>query len=150
MVGRLTDDDVDAILGRRSITAERPGRARSLNGERNKHWRVHRKATEQERGEWHLIWLEAVLGPDMPEDATTVPEPMRGRVEVTATAYMSGVLADAGNHYPSVKAAIDAAVDAGLLVSDRGEHVARVIMEAPVRVRGIDARLAVTLREVGP
>ena len=122
----------------RAWRASRPGRPRSLNAERSAHWREHRRATAAERGEWAWLWHAERAGG---------PRPTAARVEVTATVYTSGVLPDPGNAYPSVKAAIDGAVDAGLIAGDTGEYLARVILEAPVRCkRGAEA-LTVTIRE---
>lgn len=56
------------------------------------------------------------------------------RVTVAANPQQSrGVLADAGNHLPSVKAAVDGLVDAGILRDDSPKYVTALIMAAPVR-----------------
>ncbi|MFZ5852279.1 MAG: hypothetical protein ACOYY2_12925 [Actinomycetota bacterium] len=53
---------------------------------------------------------------------------------ITAQPYQRrGVLADTGNHYPAVKAAIDGLVDAGLLEDDSPRHVHYLALLPPQR-----------------
>jgi hypothetical protein len=44
-------------------------------------------------------------------------------------------LADAGAHVPTLKAIVDGLVDAGWLEGDGPEHVAAVVMVAPIKGR---------------
>lgn len=46
-----------------------------------------------------------------------------------------GVLADAGSHYPVVKAIVDGLVDAGVLADDGPEYVRRIDQHPPTRDR---------------
>ena len=55
-------------------------------------------------------------------------------VLVIATPFQrGGILADTGNHYPSVKAAIDGLVDAGWMPDDTPAYVAGILMLPPLR-----------------
>lgn len=110
------------------------GAPRSLNAERRGHWRTHRQATAADREMWGWSWRE-VLPRGLHLEA----------VRVEARPYQAGVLPDAGNAYPSVKAALDGLVDAGFLPDDGPAHVHAVTLHAPQRVKPAEARLTVTV-----
>lgn len=117
------------------LSASLPGRPRTLNAERRGHHMAHRKATKDERLAWGWAWRAAVpVGTAL------------ARVRVTAQPVLSGPMQDPGNCYPSVKAAIDGLVDAGVIEDDTGEHVAAITLLAPIRCRPGEDRLDVSVR----
>lgn len=96
----------------------------TLNAERRLDFHVHGRMTS----EWRTAfgWL-----------ARQQKIPRLGRVAISANPSMRPPLADTGNCYGAVKAAIDGLVDAGVLRGDGPEIVALIALYAPVR--GIDA-----------
>jgi crossover junction endodeoxyribonuclease RusA len=64
--------------------------------------------------------------------------PKFGKVSsITATAFQHrGPLADPAGHAPTVKAAIDGLVDAGVIDGDGPEHVAEIRFRPPQRAMG--------------
>lgn len=84
------------------------GRPISLNDYRKRHWK------DRSDGEWKDAY--AVLA-----KLEKVPRLARARFE--AQGFGPGNEQDPGNCYPSVKAAIDGVVLAGVLPDDRGVHV---------------------------
>lgn len=63
--------------------------------------------------------------------------PAVSRVGIEARIHQAGGnLADPGAHMPCVKACIDGLRDAGVLVDDTGEHVAWVMLHAPIKGPG--------------
>lgn len=100
------------------IVLDLPVKPWSLNVERALHWRKHGQLTAAVRA---FVAVQ-VARLDVGQYA--------GRVEIVATP--RGVKHDAGNSYPTVKAAVDALVDVGVLADDDPAHVARVVMNAPV------------------
>lgn len=114
-----------------SFSATDLTRPRSLNAERSGHWREHRVQTDEDRQRWGWLWR------------TVLPSGLRvQRCAITAQPSYSSRPQDTGNCYPSVKAAVDALVDVGVLPDDSGAHVASIMLLAPLR--GPDA-LTVTL-----
>lgn len=103
-----------------SWVLEYQARPLTLNAERAGHWRAHRAAT----AEWReaFAWL-----------ARAQHLPRLCRIQVTATPVLADRRGqDVGACFPSVKAAIDGLVDAGVVPDDTPAHVARLIFEAPV------------------
>lgn len=90
------------------------------SGSRHRHWAETRRLTAE--------WREAFAWIARQQKRIRLE-----RVEIEALVVMRGRLADAGNHLPSVKAAIDGLVDAGVLVDDGPEYVTRLILNAPRR-----------------
>lgn len=90
------------------------------SGTRHAHWGETRRMT----AEWReaFAWL-----------ARSQKRVRLERVEIEAWIVMRGRLADAGNHLPAVKAAIDGLVDAGVIPDDGPANVARLILNAPRR-----------------
>ena len=104
----------------RSWRATDEARPRSLNAERRgSHW-SHRLDTREERARWGWLWKAAKVPP-------------LTRATIDAYPSMRGMLADTGNCYPTVKAAIDALVDVGALPDDGPRFVASITLHAPVR-----------------
>ena len=91
-----------------------------MNAERSNHWREHRKATREARERWAWLWRQ-------------VRVPALDRVVILATPAFARNPQDTGNSYPSVKPAVDALVDLGVLPKDTGRHVLAVAMLAPVK-----------------
>jgi len=97
------------------------GKLWTLNSERSEHHMVHRRRTKA----WREVAGFTALAAKIPRlDWCTVHAvPYQPR----------GVLADAGSHFPTLKATIDGMVDAGLLEDDSPEFVRAVTMMAPRR-----------------
>lgn len=103
-----------------------PLRPSSLNAERSSNWRSRHHATAAWRQMSNLVATgRTEHGPRV---ARFTPP-----VEIVATPVQKGRLPDAGNCYPSVKAAIDGLVDAGLLPDDSPPYVHAVTLRAPRR-----------------
>lgn len=116
------------------------GRPRSLNAERSGSTWEHRRITAAEREQWGWAWTEARQGSSWPR--TTHPDCF----VVAAQPYLVGPLQDAGNCYPSVKAAIDGAIDARLVHDDDPTRLLRVTLHRPIRVASRNSqRLVVVL-----
>jgi crossover junction endodeoxyribonuclease RusA len=98
-----------------------PGRPFLLNAERSRHWREHRAHTSDVRLEASYLWHPAAR-------VTTLD---RVKVEVYPT-YEKGRLPDTGACMPSVKAMLDGAVDAGLLLDDTPDIVTYLGFHRPV------------------
>lgn len=114
-------------------TVEIPGPLVSLNSERSGHYFTRAAATKQ----WRHSAGWAAKAARIPTLAVVIIE---------AQPFQSkGILADAGNHLPSVKAAIDGLVDVGVLHDDDPAHVVALILHAPKR--GNDG-LTLTLQPV--
>ncbi len=114
-------------------TVEIPGPLVSLNTERSGNRFTRAAATRQWRHSAGWAAKAAKIPP------LTV-------VIIEAQPWQSkGVLADAGNHLPSVKAAVDGLVDVGVLHDDDPLHVTALILHAPKR--GTDG-LTLTLQRV--
>lgn len=92
----------------------------SLNQERKHHWSWRNKRVEEWREAFAWLALEARL-------------PRCERVGFAARTYMKGTLFDPVNDYPTVKAAIDGVVEAGVIPDDTAEHVAWVKFHPPER-----------------
>lgn len=90
------------------------------SGDRHSHWSTTRRMT----AEWRKAFGQLAL---------TQKRIRLEVVEVEALIVMKGRLADAGNHLPAVKAALDGIVDAGIIPDDSPEHVRRLILNAPRR-----------------
>lgn len=99
---------------------EHQARPLTLNAERAAHWRQHRATT----AEWReaFAWL-----------ARAKHVPRLDRIQVTVTPVLADRRSqDVGACFPSVKAAIDGLVDAGVIPDDTPAHMARLTFEAPV------------------
>lgn len=97
------------------------GRPWTLNGERSGLWRAHREHTKAWRAAAGTQLLQL--------------RPKRfDRVSVYAVSFVKQPLADTGNHYPAVKAVIDALVDVEGLGGDTGRYVPSITMHAPIPV----------------
>jgi crossover junction endodeoxyribonuclease RusA len=96
-----------------------PGPLHTVNRERAVHWRISRGWTKTTRelagwvgrGAPRFVWC----------DVEVWPEQAKGR------------LADVGAHLPSVKAAVDGLVDAGVLADDGPVFLRSLLLNAPVR-----------------
>lgn len=99
-------------------TLEHLDRPWSLNDERAQHWSVRRARTEEWRGVFHLLALEAKI-------------PRLVSVSLSVQPYLKGRQQDTGNCYPAVKAAIDGLVDAGVIPDDTPEYVSAITFLAP-------------------
>lgn len=93
------------------------GRVKSLNAERSKHWSQKHQATA------HWREMFGWLGSTSKQNFC--------RVSIVAEIVQKKPLMDTGNCYPSVKAAIDGLVDAGILPDDKAENVESITMLAP-------------------
>jgi len=105
-----------------TVVFELPGLCTSLNKERAASRWERAALTKQWR---HVAWAIA--------RSKQVP-PFTVPVIIVAQPFQSrGKLADAGNHLPSVKAAVDGLVDAGVLAGDDPRYVAALMLLAPIR-----------------
>jgi hypothetical protein len=100
-----------------------PGRPALLNAERAAHWREHRARTKDIRLEARLRWMNAMK--------TNAGRMACARAEVYPT-YARGPLPDTGACIPAVKAIVDGAVDAGLLLDDGPEIITRLTFHRPI------------------
>lgn len=116
------------------LTLTHRARVVSLNAERSAHWRQHRQTTAAWRQAFQLL-AQAAHHPtfDRPVLITAQPYQQRNRLQ------------DAGSCLPSLKAAVDGIVDAGVLPDDSPAYVAGLMILAPMR--GPDG-LTVTVEEV--
>lgn len=107
----------------------------TVNAERSRSMWEHRRSTAYVRDLWEI---------------TALPISRQHRfstVHVSARPYQRRrPLADTGNHYPAVKAAIDGLVDAGVLPGDTPDVVLSITMHAPQV--GTEVALALTLTGV--
>lgn len=108
-------------------TLRHPARPWSLNAERSGHWRKHRALTDEWRGVFHLLALEARI-PELVAITVTVQPEVKNR----------SAMPDTGACVGAAKAAIDGLVDAGVIIEDGPTVVRRLTFEAP-RVTGVDA-----------
>jgi hypothetical protein len=100
------------------------GELLSLNRERKKGGRFLRQTnTEYWRGAFEIVGRRC-------------PSFERVGFVVSIAQCKGSVLADPVNYYPSVKAAIDGLVRAGLIPDDNPEHVAWIRFDAPTRNEG--------------
>jgi crossover junction endodeoxyribonuclease RusA len=110
------------------------GRVRSLNAERSAHW-TKRSAHAQEWRE--KFWVEGAQN--------------RHRftaVNITAEIVQKRPLTDCGNGMPTIKAAIDGLIDAGVLPDDSPEYVKSITMMAPrLPAPGESQALILTIKE---
>lgn len=98
-----------------------PGRPATLNAERRNYWREHRESTRVTREAAHIV-------------SNRLPKVDNGFV--VATPWLCQPLPDPGNNYPTVKAALDGMVDAGVLGDDKWPHVRGILMLPPNLVPG--------------
>lgn len=115
-----------------------PGRPVVLNAERREHWRDHRENTRQSRG-----------------DATTLARaarfPKLWHGYIVATPSVVHPLPDPGNNYPTVKAALDGLVDAGVLPDDKFPHVRGILMLPPLlALNRLHEGLVIAVNELAP
>jgi len=99
-----------------------PRRPLSLNDERKKHWSQRAKDATEWRTE--AAWL-----------AREQRIPAGGKILITVEVWQSGRLQDVANCYPSVKAAIDGIVDAGVIPDDTPEYLDSITFVAPKRCK---------------
>lgn len=105
----------------------------SLNAERSAHWRARHQLTAT----WRQAFKVYALTAHHPQ--FTAP------VLITCQPYQArNKLQDPGNCLPSLKAAVDGIVDAGVLIDDSPAYVAGLMILAPQR--GPDG-LTVTIEE---
>lgn len=77
--------------------------------------------------------------------------PVDGPVRIIATPFQKrGPLADAGNHLPTVKAAVDGLVDAKIIVDDKPVYVTELCLRAPQRASGDHESLVIGVEAVSP
>jgi crossover junction endodeoxyribonuclease RusA len=107
-------------MSRRTWTLVHHERPISLNAERTKPWQVRAASTK----EWRtaFFWL-----------AKQAHIPALERIKVEVRVSLRGRLQDPVNCYPSVKAAIDGLVLAGVIPDDTPAHVHSVTFHAPIR-----------------
>lgn len=111
-------------------------RPRSINREvADSHWSRRAEQRNDDRTRWGWLWKMAKL-------------PHFEAVEIVATAGYKGRAQDPGNCMPTVKAAIDALQDVGILDDDHGGIVRRLTFEVDMDAR--DDFLALTLRAAEP
>lgn len=103
-----------------------PLRPASLNAERSGHWRTRHHATAEWRQMAHLVSTGRT-------EYSKRVEPIRHPVSIVAHPVQKGRLMDAGNCYPSVKAAIDGLRDAQVIVDDDPRYVHSLELRAPRR-----------------
>jgi crossover junction endodeoxyribonuclease RusA len=98
----------------------------------NLHRRTWAKHTEETRGRWHLLALEA-----------NVPHLNACRITVTPLHANRTSPQDVAACAPEAKAAIDGLVDAGILDDDDPTHVLLVTFTAPLvcGVNGLELRI---------
>jgi crossover junction endodeoxyribonuclease RusA len=103
-------------------------RPTSLNASRRMHH--HARATDDEMWRTFAGWSAKAIR----------AETIHGLAVVTAIPLLRGQDQDTGACYPSVKAAIDGIVDAGVLAGDTGKHLAWIKLCAPRRsaVEGLE------------
>lgn len=102
------------------LTAEGP--TWSLNRERTAHWTARREHNAHWR---RLIWALA----------RQAQIPACEQIAIVAQPYGRGRLQDAGNCYPTVKAAIDGLVDAHVIPDDTPQHLVSVTLCAPQKAK---------------
>jgi hypothetical protein len=110
-----------AVDGLRSWKLAIPGELVSLNAERSAHWSARSRGSQQWRADAKV--LGKALGTGCLDQVSVAATPWQAK----------GKLADAGNHLPSVKAAIDGLVDAGIIPDDSPAHLRTLTMHAPKR-----------------
>ena len=116
------------------------GRPPTINAERSKHWRDHRRSTQRIREDAKIQLL-----------AKRKEWKRMGHVRVDAyPIYAKGQLPDTGACMPAVKAAIDGAVDAGLLADDTPDIVVHMAFWSPKLDRRLLDQLLVTFEELPP
>ena len=108
----------------------------TLNAERTQHWRKRAKYVKAVR----TAFTEATLEAGVPhlDRARMVAQPLQTR----------GPLADILGHVPTVKAAIDGIVDAGVLEDDRPAYLLAVVCRPPIF--HVTTGLAIAIIDLGP
>lgn len=108
----------------------------TLNAERTQHWRKRARYVKDVR----TAFADAALEAGVPhlERARMVAQPLQKR----------GPLADILGHVPTVKAAIDGIVDAGVLIDDRPEFLLAVVCRPPIY--HVTTGLAIAIIDLGP
>ena len=116
------------------MTYTQAGRVRSLNSERSTHWSKRAKDAE--------MWRDAFFWLGKQERVRF------GSVHVIAEIVQKKPLADCGNGLPSIKAAVDGLVQAGVIEDDSPEFVRSITLIAPrVPQPGEVEALIITLEE---
>lgn len=105
----------------RSVSLTIPVRPVSLNAERSAHWTKRHETTA------HVLQLSTLIARGL--DRYTEP------VHIDIYPVQKGRLPDAGNCYPTAKAAIDGLVKARVLDDDDPTHVHSIRFHAPRRPR---------------
>ena len=93
------------------------GRVRSLNSERSAHWSKRAKDATNWREAFYWLGKQQRV--------------KFGSVNIVAEIIQKKPLADCGNGLPSIKAAIDGLIDAGVLPDDSPEFVRSILLLAP-------------------
>lgn len=107
-----------------------PCQLRTVNKERAEHVMVSRRYTKDVRTEWGILG-QTIRDVRFPGEVDIVAQPIQAR----------GPMGDAGCHYPTVKAAVDGLVDAGVLRADDGSVVRSIRMMAPRKAAGFPGLL---------
>jgi hypothetical protein len=117
-----------------TYSLELPGRPVGLNAERKGNRYRRHDATKLTRNVSAMLWRSGVAASGYP---ATLPS-----IQVTARqlAKDGRWLLDVGSILPTVKAAIDGLVDAGLIPNDTAEYVTRLVF-LPPEIVGRDALL---------
>lgn len=132
---------MDAIQPRESeghvITLHIPAPGRWLNSNDRCHW--------AQRSQLTRTWREATC---WRARAARLPR-MAGRVEIVGVVHRPRRgRSDAANRYPTVKAAVDGLVDAGVLEDDSDRYVKRLSIEGGAPTTTPGGLLVLTITEV--
>lgn len=124
-----------STLGRMEWTVTDRERPWTANAERTMHYQKRARLVREARTRW--AWLAMAAGIPFMERISVVAQPLsktrRWRPDVAAC-------------YPTVKAAIDGLVDAGVIVDDDDQHLIAVTF-LPVRYGSIDGLTLTVVEE---
>lgn len=114
------------------------GRPPTINAERSKHWRDHRRSTQRIREDVKIQLLSKRKEWKRMDHVRVDAYPI----------YAKGQLPDTGACMPAVKAAIDGAVDAGLLADDTPDIVVHISFWRPTKDPAYLDQTLITFTEV--
>ncbi|MGW5123228.1 hypothetical protein ACWEQ7_04030 [Streptomyces sp. NPDC004069] len=136
-----------AAAGPRSYTITLPAGLRLLNSNQRPHHRVRHEATKELRA----AAMEAVSDNPALMDALAAaqPDPLFQRAHILGVLHpASARRADPANWYPSMKAAVDGLVDAGLFDDDDHTRVVGPDMRLGEKRKG--GQIVLVVRGLGP
>ncbi len=93
----------------------------TMNNERTWHWSKRASRTKETRERFAWLCL-----------AEKVPSLEYVSFDIVPLAKHRGSLADPAAHYPTVKAAIDGIVDAGVIPDDSGKYIQKITFWSPL------------------